>query len=329
MIVVVKISLKFMFLLVLMIIMTGGAWAADVVRLGTLNFVHYGAVSYMKESCGQYGLNIQETVFARGPDIMAAIAAGKIDAAALASDGAIVARSNGLPIYAVSGFAIGGARIIAAVGSGITRMEDFKGKKIGVTRGGAPELLLYAELEKAGLSWSKHPGADVQVIFLPFENLNAALANHQIDGMSQSEPYASQSINYRFGVEVLKPYDTAMGPPRRIFVVTEALYNQKKDVAQRLVQCLVHNTELFYNAPQLAEAYVIQRMFHGQFSSNDYWDGMNNAAYSNDLDLNYIDITTQHMLRYKAWSMNTPQAASAWVKLDLLEQARQQRAQQR
>ena len=33
-----------------------GAAAPDVVKLGNLKFAHYGAVSYMKEHCGKFGL---------------------------------------------------------------------------------------------------------------------------------------------------------------------------------------------------------------------------------------------------------------------------------
>ena len=128
------------------------AQAPDVVRLGNLKFAHYGAVSYMKEACGKYNLKVEELMFPKGPDIMPAIVAGNIDIAALASDGAISGRANGVPIYAVAGFAKGGARVVAGIDSGIKTLADMKGKKVGVTRGGAHELLLYAELEKAGLT---------------------------------------------------------------------------------------------------------------------------------------------------------------------------------
>src|SRR5690348_892839 len=79
--------------------------AEDVVRLGNLKFAHYGAVSYMKEICPKYGIKLEERMFPKGPDIMPAIVAGEIDIAALASDGAISGRANGVPVYTVAGFA--------------------------------------------------------------------------------------------------------------------------------------------------------------------------------------------------------------------------------
>ncbi|UGA37074.1 ABC transporter substrate-binding protein [Chromobacterium haemolyticum] len=83
---------------------------------------------------------------------------------------------------------------MAAKDSGIKSVKDLKGKKVGVARGGAQELLLAAELAKYKLSWSDKPGKDVQVIYMPFADLNQALMGKQIDAMSQSEPQSSQAI---------------------------------------------------------------------------------------------------------------------------------------
>jgi NitT/TauT family transport system substrate-binding protein len=298
------------------------AQADDLVRLGNLKFAHYGAVSYMKESCGKYNLRVEERMFPKGPDIMPAIVAGEIDVAALASDGAISGRANGVPIYTVAGFAKGGARIVAGVDAGVKTMQDLKGKKVGVTRGGAQELLLYAELEKAGLSWADKPGKDVQIVFLAFADLNQALAAKQIDAMCQSEPQSSQAINKKFGVEVMKPYTTAMGEPVRLLVMTEKMYNEKRDVAQRLLKCFVETTALFKKDMALAEKYVREQMFKGQITPEEFRDAMGNAAYTYDVTLEHIDITTEFMNKYGVGRMAKPPKAAEWVKLDLLQKAK-------
>lgn len=294
----------------------------DVVRLGNLKFAHYAAVSYMKEICGKYNLKVEERTFPKGPDIMPAIIAGEIDIAALASDGAISGRANGVPIYAVAGFAKGGARIIAGSDSGIKNMKGFKGKKIGVTRGGMQELLLYAELEKAGLSWSEKPGKDVQIIFLAFADLNQALAGKQIDGMCQSEPQSSQAINKKFGVEILKPYNTPIGEPLRVLTMTEKMYNEKRDIAQRVLNCFVETTMLFKRDDALAEKYVVNQMFKGQLTAQDYQDAMSNAKFTYDISYTDIDATTQMMNRYGVGKMVNPPRAAEWVRNDLLQRAK-------
>jgi len=298
------------------------ASAADVVRLGNLKFAHYGAVSYMKEMCGKYNLKVEERVFPKGIDIIPAIMAGEIDIAASAADAAIAGRASGAPVYVVAGFAKGGARIVAQAGSTIKSVKDLKGKKVGVARGGAQELLLLAELEKAGLSWSDKPGKDVMIIYLAFADLNQALAAKHIDAMCQSEPQSSQAINKKFGVEIIKPYDTPMGEPIRALVMTEKMYKEKRDIAERTMACFVEATALFRKDMKLAEKYVRENMFKGQISSEDFRDALDNAEYTYDISVEHIDITTRLMQKYGVGRMAKPPKAADWVKLDLLQKAK-------
>jgi NitT/TauT family transport system substrate-binding protein len=298
------------------------AFAVDVVRLGNLKFAHYGAVSYMKEMCGKYNLKVEERVFPKGIDIIPAIIAGEIDIAASAADAAIAGRASGAPVFIVAGFAKGGARIVAQAGSSIKALKDLKGKKVGVARGGAQELLLLAELEKTGLTWSDKPGKDVQLVYLAFADLNQALAAKQIDAMCQSEPQSSQAINKKFGVEILKPYDTPMGEPIRALVMTEKMYKEKRDVAERTMACFVEATSLFRKDMKLAEKYVRETMFKGQISSDDFRDALDNAEFTYDISVDHIDITTKLMQKYGVGRMAKPPKAADWVKLDLLQKAK-------
>ncbi|ALS65877.1 ABC transporter substrate-binding protein [Pandoraea apista] len=299
------------------------AFADDLVRLGNLKFAHYGAVSYMKVIGPKYGLKIEERMFAKGVDIMPAIVAGQIDVSASALDAAIAGRAQGAPIYAVAGFAKGGVRLVAKKGLPVTKVADLKGRKVGVARGGAQELILYAELAKAGLTWSDQPGKDVQIMFMAFADLNQALAAGSIDAMCQSEPQASQAINKGFGVEVLKPYDTPIGEPVRALVITEKLYKEKPDVAQRLMYAFVEATDYFIKNPQAAEKYVREDMFKNQITTQDFTDAIGNSPYSYDLSVSHVQLTTDLMKKYGVGKLQDPvPKAEDWVKLDLLAKAK-------
>ncbi|MFD1628090.1 ABC transporter substrate-binding protein [Azospirillum griseum] len=298
------------------------ASAADLVRLGNLKFAHYGAVSYMKEIAGKYDLKIEERVFPKGIDILPAIVAGEIDVAASAVDAAIAGRASGVPIYAVAGFAKGGARIVAKPNAGIKTIADLKGKKVATPRGGAQELVLLAELAKHGLSWSDRPGKDVQITYMAYADMNQALLAGSIDAMSQSEPQSSQAINKGFGVEVIKPYDTELGEPVRSLVVTEDFYKKKPEIAERLIRCFVEATATFIAQPALAESYVRDKMFKGQITSEDYKDAIGNSPFSYDLSVEHVQITTDLMQKYGVGRMENPPKAADWVKLDLLAKAK-------
>ena len=298
--------------------------AQDLVRLGNLKFAHYGAVSYMKELGPKYRLRIEERVFPKGIDINPAIVAGEIDASAAALDAAIAGRAAGVPIYVVAGFARGGARLVVGAGSGIKSLKDLKGKKVGVARGGAQEVLLLAELAKAGLSWSDKPGKDVLVLYLPFADLNQALMARNIDAMCQSEPYSAQAIHRKFGVELLKPYDTPIGEPIRALVITEKLYRERRDVAHRFLLCFVEATKKFIDEPKTAEKYVREVMFKNQINAEDYQDAIGNSPFSYDITVQHVQITTDLMAKYGVGKMASPPRAADWVKLDLLTEAKKQ-----
>lgn len=302
--------------------LSANAAGPDLVRVGNLKFAHYGAISYMTEICGKYNLKVQERVFAKGIDIMPAIIAGEIDVAASAADAAIAGRASKVPIFAVAGFAEGGARIVVRPDVNIKSIKDFKGKKVGVARGGAQELLLLAELSKNNLTWSDQPNKDVRIVYMAFADLNQALQAKQIDAMAQSEPQSSQAINKGWGVELMKPYDTPMGKPIRTLVMTEKMYNEKRPVAERFMKCFVEATKTFIEKPEIAEKFVTEKMFKGQITAQDFKDAIGNSPYTYDLTVDHIQITTDMMQKYGVGRMQTPPKAVDWVKLDLLADAK-------
>ncbi|GAB3440804.1 ABC transporter substrate-binding protein [Massilia solisilvae] len=309
-------------LLVASLLAATGAQAQEVVRLGNLKFAHYGAVSYIKEIAPKCGIKVEEKVFAKGLDAMQAVIAGELDVATTASEAAISGRAAGAPIYVVAGFAKGGARLVARQGVAVKSVADLKGKKVGVTRGGIQEVLLMAELHKAGLSADTVPGKDVQLVYLAYADLNQALLGKNIDAMMQSEPQSSQAINKGFGVEVLKPYDTPIGEPVRTMVMTEKFYNTKRPLAEKFMKCFVQSTKTFLDNPALAEKYVREVVFKGQISADDYKDALGNSMFSYDVTPEHIQATTDMMLKTGVGKMAKPPVAKEWVKTDLLDDAK-------
>ncbi len=303
--------------------LSASAQAADnVVRLGNLKFAHYGAVSYIKEIAPKCGIKVEENMFAKGPDVMQAILSGDLDVGATASEAAISGRANGAPIYIVAGFAKGGARLVARPDGGIKSVKDLKGKKVGVTRGGIHEVLLYAQLAKHGLSWSDSAGKDVHVIYLAFADLNQALLGKNLDAIMQSEPQSSQAINKGFGMEVMKPYDTPIGEPVRTLVMSEKFYKENRATAAKFMNCFVQATKLFIDNKAAGEKYVRESMFKNQITKDDFEDAIANSPYTYDVTIEHIQTTTDVMAKTGTGKMRVPPVAKDWVKTDLLEQAK-------
>ena len=162
----------------------------------------------------------------------------------------------------------------------------------------------------------------MQIVYLPFADLNQALMQKQVDAMCQSEPQSSQAINKGFGLEILKPYDTPLGEPVRVLVMTEKLYREKPQVAQKVMDCFVAATRKFVDDRKFAQDYVVNEMFKGQITADDYLDAMSNAAFTYDVTPEHIQTTTDLMVKYGVGKLQKPPRATDWVKLDLLRKAK-------
>jgi NitT/TauT family transport system substrate-binding protein len=296
--------------------------ADAVVRLGNLKLAHFGAVAYIKEIAPSCGIKVEEKVFAKGLDVMQAIIAGELDVGATASEAAISGRASGAPVLVVAGFARGGARLVARPDVKIANVAGLKGRRVGVTRGAIQEVLLMAELARHGLSADAAPGKDVQLVYLPFADLNGALLGKQIDAMMQSEPQSSQAINRGFGVEVLKPYGTAIGEPVRTMVMTEQFYRTRKPVAEKFMRCFVQATKAFIDDKALAARYVQGTVFKGQISADDFNDAIANSPFSYDISAQHIQATTDLMVKTGVGRMRAPPVAQEWVRTELLAAAK-------
>jgi NitT/TauT family transport system substrate-binding protein len=64
-------------------------------------------------------------------------------------------------------------------------------------------------------------------------------------------------------------------------------------------------------------------MFKNQISADDYADAMSNAAFTYDVTADHIQVTTDLMAKYGVGKMAQPPRAADWVRLDLLQQAKQ------
>jgi NitT/TauT family transport system substrate-binding protein len=203
-------------------------------------------------------------------------------------------------------------------------VADLKGKKVGVARGGAQELVLLAELGMYNLTFSEKEGKDVQLVYMAYADLNQALMAKNIDAMCQSEPQSSQAIRKGFGVEINKPYDTPIGEPVRTLIMTESMYNQKRDVAERFMKCFVEATKYFIDNPSAAEKYVREQMFKNQLTTEEYHDAVDNSRFTYDVSVNEVQVSIDMMVKHGIAKMTAPPAAKDFVKLDVLEKAKKE-----
>jgi len=95
-------------------------------------------------------------------------------------------------------------------------------------------------------------------------------------------------------------------------------------VAYRVLKCFVDATKTFLENPALAEKYVRETMFKGQLTAEEYRDAMSNAAFTYDITVEHVQVTTDFMQKVGVGKMAAPPVAKEWVKLDLLARAKKE-----
>ena len=131
------------------------------------------------------GWKIEWRKFGAGSEVIAAMASGDIKISELGSSPLAIGATQGVDyqLFAISN-AIGAAEaLIARNGSGIEKVADLKGKKIGVPLGSTAHYSLMGAIEGAGLT-----SADVQVIGMKPDQITAAWDQGQIDAAFIWEP---------------------------------------------------------------------------------------------------------------------------------------------
>ncbi len=122
-------------------------------------------------------------------DSIQALAAGTIDGAGLTLDEAISARAAGLDLKIVLVFDFSAGADVLLARPGITRLDQLKGRHIGVEQTGVGALMLDAAMKQAGLA-----RGEVRVISMTADQHLAAFEQGKVDALVTFEPIASQII---------------------------------------------------------------------------------------------------------------------------------------
>ncbi len=152
--------------------------------------------------------------------------------------------------------------------SKLRTVADAKGHKFGTIRG-IHELLMLAEFDRAGMTWSEQPGKEVQLVFLNSgPALATALKSGQIDIMAtNAEPLPSRAVVEGYGAPYFIPRDTAMGAPPRAVFMSRDFYSKNKEVAQRFVEVLVEATKKLRDDPAFARDFAVNEALKGNITT--------------------------------------------------------------
>lgn len=109
---------------------------------------------FLEEALEEKGYKVKWEMFTHGGTLLEGLYAGAIDYGHAADGPGIFAQASGKPLVYVGADAPNpeGVGLMVLKDSGITSVEQLKGKKVGVLKGGNHHYLAVLALEKAGLS---------------------------------------------------------------------------------------------------------------------------------------------------------------------------------
>lgn len=137
------------------------------------------------------GWEIEWRKFGSGAEIIAAMASGDLKLSELGSSPLAIGASQGVDyqLFAISNIIGDAEALIVRDGAGITKVEDLKGKKVGVPLGSTAHYSLMGALKNAGMS-----SADVEVIGMKPDQISAAWDQGQIDATFIWEPAKGKAM---------------------------------------------------------------------------------------------------------------------------------------
>ena len=142
-------------------------------------------------------VKVQWTSFNAGPAAIEALFAGAIDMTYVGPNPAIngYVRSNGEALRVVAGAASGGASLIVRNDSGISKAEDFHGKRVATPQfGNTQDVALRNWLNTHGLK-TNDKGGDVQIVPMANPDQLTLFLRKDLDAAWAPEPWATRLIH--------------------------------------------------------------------------------------------------------------------------------------
>ena len=232
---------------------------AGATQGGTLNidFATYNPLSlvikdqgWLEEELAEQDITVNWVQSAGSNKANEALRAEAIDVGSTAGSAALLARSNGSPIKAIDIYSQPEwAALVTLPDSGITSVEDLRGKSIAATRGTDPYFFLLQALEQAGVDQS-----EVTIENLQHADGRSALTSGAVDAWAGLDPIMAAAE--KDGAELFfRDIDfNSYG----FLNATETFLEEKPDVAQTVVNAYERAREWAKENPEETAAILAE-----------------------------------------------------------------------
>ena len=204
------------------------------------------------------GVKIDWYVYNAGPSAMEAIFTDSIDVTYVGPGPMLNAftKAKGAEVRLVAGSAVGGAALVTSGNSGLTKPEDFRGKKIATPQfGNTQDIACRVWLRQHGFKVTQL-GGDVQII--PTENADQLnlLQQGSINAVWTVEPWVSRAELEGNGKIFLEEKDAIT----TVLTSSVKALNEKSELVARFVKAHTELTDWIKQHPDEAKARFLAGM---------------------------------------------------------------------
>lgn len=174
----------------------GAARSAERPEAITLDYAYYNPVSlllkkkgWLEQELGKDAIGVRWVLSLGSNKALEFLRGSSIDFGSTAGSAVLVARAGGLPVKSVYVYSKPEwTALVTRKDSGITSIEDLKGRSVAVTRGTDPHIFLLRALDSKGLSES-----DIRPVLLQHADGYQALASKQVDAWAGLDPFMAKA----------------------------------------------------------------------------------------------------------------------------------------
>ncbi len=279
---------------------TSGKTGKTVLRVGYFpNITHAQGViartlstegrGWFEERLGP-DVEIQWFVYNAGPSAMEAIFTDSVDLTYVGPNPALNAfiRARGRDIRIVSGSAKGGAALLIRPDAGISKPEDFRGKKLATPQlGNTQDVAARAWLKKQGFHMTQL-GGDVYVLPTANPDQLALFKQGKIDAVWTVEPWVTRIESEAGGQVYLEQNDVVT----TVLVASEKTLTERRELVARFVRAHHELTDWVAAHPEEAQALVqrgLTATMKREMPLQLVRDAWRRLQFSNEITLNSID----------------------------------------
>ena len=214
------------------------------------------ALMYIAQNKGYFtdeGLEVTYRKFTTGRDALADVIKGNSDIATVYEAPVVRQIYQGKDISIISTLHTSSKNgaLIGRRDKNITRIEDIKNKKIGVTKGTADEFFLYSYLSSQGVRLS-----DVTLVNGEFKDMLSMLRDGKADAVVATNPYFYE-IKKQFSQDKIVIFQSDVYTENSLLVGNTNEIKNKKETFTRLLKALVRAENLLHNNQEEAIKAVV------------------------------------------------------------------------